>query len=109
MCRGRADKAELTRLVCSAGLLQVDRGGRAAGRGAYVHANTACLTKGAQAPRWERALRLPAGALGKEQVAQLFADLMASLVVPEAVSDELRYSSREMQRDRGQPTRRVRL
>jgi predicted RNA-binding protein YlxR (DUF448 family) len=109
VCRGRADKAELTRLVCSAGVLQVDREGRAVGRGAYVHATVACLTKGAQAARWERALRLPPGALGRDQVARVFADLMEMVAVHESVRRTGERSAGEQQKESGHSTRRVRL
>lgn len=47
-CRGRENKADLIRLVRSAGGIAVDVGQRAPGRGGYLHRSPEC---------WELALR----------------------------------------------------
>lgn len=77
MCRSRAEKSELIRLVCIEGRLKFDQDRVSKGRGAYVHADTQCLARAAQPARWERALRVPARTLHGQQVAQVFAELMA--------------------------------
>jgi predicted RNA-binding protein YlxR (DUF448 family) len=77
VCRSRAEKRDLIRLVCTEGRLELDREFDSRGRGAYVHAETHCLARAAHAARWERALRVPAGTLHGQQVSQVFAELLA--------------------------------
>ncbi len=48
VCRTKADKRALTRIVHTAGSLQIDLGGKLQGRGAYLCDNVSC---------WERALK----------------------------------------------------
>jgi len=53
-------KAELIRLVRDeAGVVTVDRDGRAAGRGAYMCATTECVEKAVQAGRLGHAFKRP--------------------------------------------------
>ena len=57
-CRQEAGKGELIRLVRTPdGAVILDRTGRAGGRGAYVHANGACLEIARRKRSIERALR----------------------------------------------------
>ena len=57
-CRLEAGKGELIRLVRTPdGAVTLDRTGRAGGRGAYVHANVACLEVARKKRSIERALR----------------------------------------------------
>jgi predicted RNA-binding protein YlxR (DUF448 family) len=59
-CRGEAGKAALIRVVRSnEGGAAVDRTGRAAGRGAYVHEDPACIDLARKRKALERALRTP--------------------------------------------------
>jgi predicted RNA-binding protein YlxR (DUF448 family) len=77
VCRSRTEKRDLIRLVCTEGRLELDEGRGSKGRGAYVHADTQCLARAAQPARWERALKVPAGTLGGQQVSRVFAELIA--------------------------------
>ncbi|HLA91919.1 MAG TPA: YlxR family protein [Actinomycetota bacterium] len=57
-CRGRAPKAELLRVYRSPdGSVVVDPGGYAAGRGAYVHRDRACVDEALRRGGVGRALR----------------------------------------------------
>jgi uncharacterized protein len=56
-CRARDRRGALTRLVARDGRLEVDRAGRAPGRGAWVHARAACLDAFARRGGFVRALR----------------------------------------------------
>ena len=57
-CRGEAGKAGLTRVVRGAGGgAAIDPTGSAAGRGAYVHADAACVDLARKRKALERALR----------------------------------------------------
>jgi uncharacterized protein len=72
-CRQEAGKAELVRIVRTpAGVLEVDRIGRAPGRGAYLHASQGCF----EAARKRRAIDR---ALGAPVPAQLWAELGAQV------------------------------
>jgi len=57
-CRQEAGKGDLIRLVRTPdGAVTLDRTGRAGGRGAYVHANDACLEVARKKRSIERVLR----------------------------------------------------
>jgi uncharacterized protein len=57
-CRGEAGKAGLIRVVRKAdGGAAIDPSGSAAGRGAYVHADTACIHTARKRKALDRALR----------------------------------------------------
>jgi predicted RNA-binding protein YlxR (DUF448 family) len=57
-CRGEAGKAALTRIVRVPGSgAEVDKTGHAAGRGAYVHNDLACVELARKKRSLERALR----------------------------------------------------
>ena len=65
-CRRAAPKSELLRVVRSpGGAVEVDRSGRAPGRGAYVHRSSACAAAAMKRSSLVRSLRTtldPAGA-----------------------------------------------
>ena len=71
-CRGRARKDELVRVACRDGRPQVDPGGSAPGRGAYVHRGASCID--AAFARGALAGALRAG-LAAEEAARLRHDL----------------------------------
>ena len=56
-CRARAPKAELLRIVAGPDGVEIDRRGDAAGRGAYVHRDPACLEVAERPGVLSRALR----------------------------------------------------
>jgi uncharacterized protein len=59
-CRREAPKASLVRLVkADRGEAAIDRTGRAAGRGAYLHRDAACLETARKRRQLERALGVP--------------------------------------------------
>ncbi len=67
-CRRRDEQTALLRVVAvrdegttSGWLLRADERRRAAGRGAYVHRDPACLQRAIDRRAFGRALRLPAG------------------------------------------------
>lgn len=71
ICRSKADKRDLARMVCRDGSLLWDNAQTSSGRGAYVHVNAECASRMAQPARWEHVLRLPRGSLRSEQVSQV--------------------------------------
>ena len=59
-CREEAGKRGLIRLVRGPdGVVRADRSGRAPGRGAYLHADRACVEQARRRRALERALRAP--------------------------------------------------
>jgi uncharacterized protein len=61
-CRLEAGKRELIRVVrLTDGTAAVDRSGHAAGRGAYLHADTACIELARKRKALERALKAAIG------------------------------------------------
>jgi len=56
-CRRRADQAALLRVVADGSAVRVDPRRRAAGRGAYVHPDPACLAAAVKRRAFGRALR----------------------------------------------------
>lgn len=87
VCRSRAEKRDLIRLVCSEGRLELGDASGSKGRGAYVHADARCLAKAAQPARWERALKVSPGTLQGPQVAQVFTGLIRRVTSTDISSD----------------------
>lgn len=56
-CRGRAEAAQLLRLVLVDGAVIPDHGRRLPGRGAWIHPRQACLEVASRRRVWVRALR----------------------------------------------------
>jgi predicted RNA-binding protein YlxR (DUF448 family) len=108
VCRARAEKRDLIRLVCNEGRLEFDEECVWKGRGAYVHADTSCIARAAQPGRWERALKVTPGTLCGQQVSQLFAKLM-SRVTASASPDERRGDWAHSHQGGKGANRRVRL
>ena len=72
-CRERGDKRELLRIVRAPdGDVRVDRGGKAPGRGAYVHREASCLHAALSRGVLARALR---SGLPAQEAARLKADI----------------------------------
>ena len=61
-CRGRAPKRALLRIAAASGALTVDPGGRAPGRGAYVHRDASCVNTALSRGALWRTLRAHADA-----------------------------------------------
>lgn len=57
-CRSRAPRSELIRLVIADNALQLDETKSAAGRGAWIHPDTACVEQADRRKAWQRALRV---------------------------------------------------
>jgi predicted RNA-binding protein YlxR (DUF448 family) len=76
VCRSKADKRSMARLVCERGALSWDYSQRAPGRGAYVHLATECLSRMGAASRWEHVLKLAPGSLVGAQVSEVTRSLM---------------------------------
>jgi predicted RNA-binding protein YlxR (DUF448 family) len=75
-CRQRGGKRELVRVVRTPeGPIAVDQTGRAAGRGAYLHPDQACLQRAARAGSLARALRT---SLDPAETARLMQDVSAT-------------------------------
>ena len=55
-CRGKKAKRELIRIVCGAGVIEVDLKGKKAGRGAYLCPVRECWETGLKSNRLEYAL-----------------------------------------------------
>lgn len=79
ICRSRDRKEELVRLVVAGEELIRDSSQQLPGRGAYVHPRVNCISQMNQASRWERALRLPQGTLGKTQLGSLASKMLSDL------------------------------
>ena len=68
-CRKVADRSALVRLVRDArGVVAVDPRGGAAGRGAWLHADRACVEAAVGGARFERAFRGAAALVPKDQI-----------------------------------------
>lgn len=57
VCRRKAGKRELVRLVCSGGAVEADLRGKKPGRGVYLCASSECWEKGLKTNRVEFGLR----------------------------------------------------
>ena len=86
VCRRRAPKSELLRIVLSDGALVLDLKQNMPGRGGYAHRSWECVSRLGQKDRWERALRMKGDALSQEAVRLLVVE--ASKVIPEPVVTE---------------------
>ena len=71
VCRERAEKGSLLRVVREGTQLRLDRAQRHCGRGAYLHPRWQCWSRIDGAKGWERALRLPRGSLSSEDLLAL--------------------------------------
>lgn len=78
ICRSRTTKATLARVVMCGNAPVWDKDQRLPGRGAYVHVSVECLSKMAQAGKWERALRVKPGALDVVALRSVVTTLMAA-------------------------------
>lgn len=58
VCRGKAQKSTLLRVVWTEGGAVIDRLQRLPGRGGYLHRSWECWSRMRQPARWARALRL---------------------------------------------------
>jgi predicted RNA-binding protein YlxR (DUF448 family) len=56
-CREKRAKRDLIRLVCSAGIIEIDLKGKDAGRGTYLCSTRECWETGLKGNRLEHALR----------------------------------------------------
>jgi uncharacterized protein len=65
-CRERAPKGELLRFVWTNGSLVCDRSAHMQARGAYLHLRASCVNRIEETRLWERAFRLPSGAVSRE-------------------------------------------
>jgi uncharacterized protein len=57
-CRGKKNKRDLIRLVYNADIVQVDPGGKKAGRGSYLCSEFECWDLGLQQKRLDHALHI---------------------------------------------------
>lgn len=76
ICRAKVEKNRLARVVSLNGRLIWDRDQSAPGRGAYLHLKAECVSKFVNTARWERALRLKAGLLEREDLKALEGQLL---------------------------------
>lgn len=77
ICRSKADKRGLLRVVAVNGDLVIDDSQSLPGRGGYVHPTPECLSRMGQVARWERALRVGDVGLKASQVSRVAMELMA--------------------------------
>ncbi len=76
-CRKVKPKQELVRLVrLSDGTIEIDPGGKKAGRGAYLCGLPECWDIGLKGGRLERALRTVITVTNREQLAEYFKDTL---------------------------------
>ncbi len=76
-CRKVKPKQELVRLVrMSDGTVEIDPGGKKAGRGAYLCGLPECWDIGLKGGRLERALRTVITVANREQLAEYFKDTL---------------------------------
>ena len=76
-CRKVKPKQELVRLVrMPDGTIEIDPGGRKAGRGAYLCGLPECWDIGLKGGRLERALRTVIAVANREQLAEYFKDTL---------------------------------
>ncbi len=79
ICRARANKLELGRLVCCEGVLIWDHPQTVQSRGAYVHLTVECVSKMAQPGRWEHVLRQPRGTVKPEQLREVVKEILGEV------------------------------
>jgi len=84
ICRSRTTKETLARVVMCGNAPVWDKEQRLPGRGAYVHVAVGCLSKMAQAGKWERALRIKPGTLDVVALRSVVTTLMAASGAPGA-------------------------
>lgn len=75
VCRQRIEKEKLLRIAWSNQKLILDLDHQFGGRGMYVHRSISCTKKPLEVGRVQRALRISPGALGKEELSELFKKL----------------------------------
>lgn len=79
-CGQKFSKGELTRIVRTPqGAVMVDRGGKGAGRGAYLCDSQACWQRGIHKGSLERGLRTTMGAQDRENLLVFYQEQIASL------------------------------
>ena len=79
ICRSKASKGELARLVISGTSINLDPLQRMPGRGAYVHKKVDCLVKMNQPGRWKRALRVEHSEVDFSRLSFIAKDLLEDL------------------------------
>jgi len=84
-CREVAGKRGLIRIVRTADGVQIDPGGKMAGRGAYLHPSRSCWAQVMESRRLDQALRTRLS----PQDRQRLTDFMATLPDPEAGAEGL--------------------
>ncbi len=67
-CRRTSEKSHLLRVVLVDGVVTADADARLAGRGAYVHRTSECLTQAEQRRAFRRAFRLDAAPAVSEEL-----------------------------------------
>lgn len=78
VCGGKSQKGELVRLVRNAhGEIEIDRGGKMPGRGAYLCRLRSCWQAALKSKRLERALRAELTAQRREELHQFSQGLAA--------------------------------
>ena len=77
-CRGKSTKRALVRVVRGSDGFEVDVAGSALGRGAYVHAATACVELALERHAFERALRTGPAAEGAARLRNDLARLIGA-------------------------------
>ena len=79
VCRKKADKGTLLRLVCNKeGQVFTDKDFKLPGRGAYLHSNLACVMKADNSKIWQHVFKNKL--VDKEQVRQLLMEVKKILI-----------------------------
>ena len=77
-CHEKAEKRELVRIVRSPeGTVSIDAGGRAAGRGAYVHRRRECLDSAMARGQVASRLKVPLTSSDRQRISREFDELCA--------------------------------
>ena len=80
VCRTRVEQEKLFRIHFSDGVFSVSELSGRGGRSAYVHRTVGCTSKGIDAMRLARALRVDSGVIKKVDVDALFAKLHSAVL-----------------------------
>ncbi len=79
VCRSKAPKGTLVRLVLRGKALVLDERQSLPGRGGYVHPSVECVSKMAQPAKWDRALRAGPGGLDVAELRRVAQGLLQQL------------------------------
>ena len=80
VCKGRAPKADLLRLVLMAGAVVWDREQVCQARGAYLHCEAGCVSRLADTGVWQRSFGKNGGGATRESLSRVMGEIWSRLL-----------------------------